>query len=49
MKKGYCKECNKQFMSSEYWFLMKKTDFPELCSEHRLMKRNKLRDELLIK
>lgn len=35
-KKGFCIDCGASFMSSAYWFFMKKTDFPVRCSGCRL-------------
>ena len=39
MKKANCKWCKKEFVSSEYWFKMKRTDFPILCQDCRKIKR----------
>jgi hypothetical protein len=38
--------CGARFKSSAYWFLMKKTDFPDKCSACRLANREKMRAEL---
>jgi hypothetical protein len=38
--------CSKSFKSSAYWFLMKKTDFPDKCSACRLANRERMRLEL---
>ena len=46
MKKGKCVMCSKEFKSSAYWFLMKKTDFPDKCSACRLANRDRMRKEL---
>ncbi len=48
MKDGRCanSHCGKRFASSEYWFKMKRTDFPELCSKCRAERRDKMREEL---
>ena len=43
---GNCIDCKSSFRSSEYWFKMKRTDFPVRCSRCRLENRNKLRMEL---
>lgn len=43
MKEGKCIDCSSTFRSSEYWFKMKRTDFPVRCSKCRLENRNKLR------
>lgn len=41
-----CIDCKSAFQSSEYWFRMKRTDFPVRCSKCRLENRNKLRSQL---
>ncbi|KAL4471762.1 hypothetical protein ABPG74_008655 [Tetrahymena malaccensis] len=46
LKQAYCTSCNAQFKSSTYWFLMKRTDFPELCGPCRKKRRERLRAEL---
>lgn len=46
MKRGTCVVCGKDFKSSTYWFLMKKTDFPDKCSACRLANRDLKRREL---
>ena len=38
--------CTKSFRSSAYWFLMKKSDFPDKCPPCRLANREKLRATL---
>jgi len=45
MLQEYCIDCGKSFYSSEYWFKMKRTDFPVRCSRCRLENRNRLRKE----
>ena len=44
-KQGICIDCNSSFRSSEYWFMMKRTDFPVRCSKCRLENRNRMRKE----
>jgi Alpha-kinase family len=46
MKEGKCATCGSSFRSSEYWFNMKRTEFPTLCSKCRLERRNKMREDL---
>ncbi len=46
MKEGTCKMCGLLFRSSAYWFLMKKSDFPDTCAPCRLATREKLRAQL---
>lgn len=46
MKSGVCIVCSKPFKSSAYWFLMKKTDFPDKCSGCRLANRDRMRRAL---
>eukprot|EP00825_Cyclidium_porcatum_P036758 TRINITY_DN3946_c0_g1_i1.p1 TRINITY_DN3946_c0_g1~~TRINITY_DN3946_c0_g1_i1.p1 ORF type:complete len:575 (-),score=85.89 TRINITY_DN3946_c0_g1_i1:473-2197(-) len=46
MKDGKCCDCGKSFRSSEYWFLMKRTDFPVRCSDCRRKLREKKRQDL---
>ena len=46
MKDGICIDCKATFRSSEYWFKMKRTDFPVRCQKCRLENRNRLRKEL---
>lgn len=48
MKSADCIDCGKTFTSSEYWFLMKRTDFPIRCSKCRRIRRDRLRKELEI-
>lgn len=45
-KTANCSICGKGFKSSAYWFLMKKTDFPDKCSSCRLANREKMRAAL---
>lgn len=45
-KTANCSICGKGFKSSAYWFLMKKTDFPDKCSPCRLANREKMRAAL---
>lgn len=45
-KSGKCIDCKSTFQSSEYWFMMKRTDFPVRCSKCRLENRNRMRLEL---
>jgi hypothetical protein len=47
MKEAFCKneDCKKKFSSSTYWFMMKRTDFPELCGDCRRKRRDKMRKE----
>jgi hypothetical protein len=45
-KSKNCSWCSKSFKSSAYWFLMKKTDFPDKCSGCRLLNREKMRAAL---
>lgn len=45
-KTASCSICGKSFKSSAYWFLMKKTDFPDKCSPCRLANREKMRAAL---
>jgi len=46
MKEGKCIDCGKKFRSSEYWFKMKRTDFPVRCGECRKARRDRMRKEL---
>ena len=46
MQPGTCIDCSSSFRSSEYWFKMKRTDFPVRCSKCRLENRNKMRKDL---
>mmetsp|Transcript_41174 Transcript_41174/g.43066 ORF Transcript_41174/g.43066 Transcript_41174/m.43066 type:complete len:800 (-) Transcript_41174:61-2460(-) len=46
-KVGVCEDCHGNFESSEYWFKMKRTDFPTRCQECRRKRRDKLRSELI--
>ena len=46
IKEGKCIDCGESFKSSEFWFKMKRTDFPVRCQKCRLENRNKLRKEL---
>jgi vacuole morphology and inheritance protein 14 len=48
MKEGVCvnNSCGERFRSSEYWFKMKRTDFPDLCSKCRAERRDRMRNEL---
>lgn len=46
IKEGVCVDCGAKFKSSEFWFKMKRTDFPVKCQNCRLINRNKLRKEL---
>jgi hypothetical protein len=46
MKEGTCIDCKAPFRSSEFWFKMKRTDFPVRCSPCRLLLRNKMRQSL---
>ncbi len=39
-----CVKCTGSFKSSEYWFKMKRTDFPELCGPCRRERRDKMRN-----
>jgi len=45
IKGGKCIDCQAAFKSSEYWFRMKRTDFPIRCSACRLANRNRMRKE----
>ena len=38
--------CGKNFKSSAYWFLRKKTDFPDKCSGCRLANRDRMRQQI---
>ena len=38
--------CGKKFKSSAYWFLMKKSEFPDTCCACRLADRERMRAEL---
>lgn len=46
MREAVCKDCKNPFRSSAYWYLMKKSDFPESCFNCRLANREKLRAQL---
>lgn len=46
MKEAICKDCRNPFHSSTYWYMMKKSDFPESCYNCRLALREKLRAKL---
>ncbi|KAL4477126.1 hypothetical protein ABPG72_008860 [Tetrahymena utriculariae] len=46
MQMGVCEICYSTFTSSVYWFLMKRTEFPKLCSKCRRNRRDQLRDSL---
>lgn len=46
MSKGRCIDCKQDFRSSEYWFIMKRTDFPIRCPNCRRANRDKMRSEL---
>jgi len=46
LKTANCKVCGKPFKSSAYWFLIKKSDFPDKCCPCRLDEREKMRAEL---
>ena len=48
-KEGVCQipTCLKNFKSSAYWFKMKKTDFPTMCSKCRLADRQSNRLAIL--
>lgn len=46
MKPGKCIDCGGNFNSSEYWFKMKRSDFPIRCSKCRLKRRDLLRSQL---
>ncbi|KAL4477127.1 hypothetical protein ABPG72_008861 [Tetrahymena utriculariae] len=46
MLMGVCEICYSTFTSSVYWFLMKRTEFPKLCSKCRRNRRDQLRDSL---
>jgi vacuole morphology and inheritance protein 14 len=44
-KEAKCVDCRSTFRSSEYWFKMKRTDFPVRCGPCRLENRNRMRKE----
>ncbi|KAL4478423.1 hypothetical protein ABPG74_006658 [Tetrahymena malaccensis] len=46
LKSASCTSCKTTFKSSTYWFLMKRTDFPELCGPCRKLRRERMRAEL---
>ena len=46
LKTGKCIICGLTFKSSEYWFLMKKADFPDKCCACRLADREIKRQKL---
>ncbi len=45
-KVAKCKNCLRDFKSQTYWWLMKKSELPEICIECRKEKREKLRAQL---